>query len=260
MPGRGDVPSVEAVINEPGRTLRAENLTRVYGSGAGEVRAVDGVDLDFDPGSLTAVMGPSGSGKSTLMHLLAGLDHPDAGRVTLGGVDLGALEDDELTLLRRTRMGFVFQSFNLFAELTVAENIDLPFTISRDVTRPDPAWRDRLVDELGLGAFLGRRPTEVSGGQQQRAAIARALVHKPAVVFADEPTGNLDAATSRDVLGLLASLAPAQGSTVIMVTHDPVAASHADRVVVVGDGRIVLDLPATPAADLGRIALAELTA
>jgi putative ABC transport system ATP-binding protein len=235
--------------------LRATGLTRIYGAGEHAVHAVDGVDLDFDPGTLTAVMGPSGSGKSTLMHLLAGLDHPTRGRVTLGATDLTTLDDDGLTALRRTRMGFVFQSFNLFDELSIAENLDLPLTLAADTASADPAWRDHLVDELGLRGLLGRRPGEISGGQQQRVAIARALIHKPAVVFADEPTGNLDLATGRDVLTLLSTLAPLQGSTVIMVTHDAAAASAADRVIVLADGRVVRDLPRTPAEQLAGIAL-----
>ena len=214
--------------------------------------------LDFDPASVTAIMGPSGSGKSTLMHLLAGLDRPTSGRVLLGADDLGALTDDRLTALRRERMGFVFQSFNLFDDLSVAENIDIPFTIAGDA-RPDPSWRERLVGALGLADLMQRRPTELSGGQQQRVAIARALVHKPAVVFADEPTGNLDLATGRDVLALLSSLAPEQGCTVIMVTHDAAAASTADRVLVLADGRIVHDLPRTSADVLAGIALQAAT-
>ena len=244
----------------PAQLLRASSLTRVFGVGPQQVVAVDGVDVDFDPGTLTAIMGPSGSGKSTLMHLLAGLDRPTAGRVHLGARDLATLTDDALTALRRAGMGFVFQSFNLFDELTVGENIDLPFTIAPGGPAPDSAWRGRLLDELDLDALLHRRPTEISGGQQQRVAIARALVHKPAVVFADEPTGNLDLATGRTVLALLSSLAPVQGCTVIMVTHDAVAASHADRVLVLADGRVRHDLPRTDAARLSQLLLAEVAA
>ena len=234
--------------------LRAIGLSRIYSTGSSAVTAVAEINLDFDPASVTAIMGPSGSGKSTLMHLLAGLDRPTSGRVVLGGDDLGTLDDDRLTALRRERMGFVFQSFNLFDDLSVAENVDLPFTIAGDAS-PDPSWRERLVRDLGLAELMHRRPTELSGGQQQRVAIARALVRKPAVVFADEPTGNLDLATGRDVLALLSSLAPVQGGTVIMVTHDAAAASTADRVLVLADGRIVHDLPRTSADVLAGIAL-----
>lgn len=246
-------------IAPPTQLLRAVGLTRIFGTGSAQVAAVDGVNLDFDPATLTAIMGPSGSGKSTLMHLLAGLDRPTSGRVTLGARDLTRLADDELTALRRTSMGFVFQSFNLFDELTVGENIDLPFTLGNDDRPIDARWREQLLDELGLGALQARYPSEISGGQQQRVAIARALVHKPAVVFADEPTGNLDLATGRSVLALLSTLAPVQGCTVVMVTHDAVAASAADRVLILADGRIVHDLPRTDAAELSRIALGRVS-
>jgi len=248
-----------AVPRHGQQILRATDLSRTFGSGTSAVRAVDGIDVGFDPASVTAIMGPSGSGKSTLMHLLAGLDRPTRGRVTLGAADLGTLSDDELTALRRANMGFVFQSFNLFDELSVEENIDIPFTIAPDAGQPDAQWRRRLISELGLAALLSRRPAEISGGQQQRVAIARALSHKPAVLFADEPTGNLDLATGRDVLALMSSLAPAQGCTVIIVTHDAVAASSADRVLVLTDGRVTHDLPATSAEELSRLALMAVT-
>ncbi len=257
-----DLPTVEVMPPDltappPGhQILRATHLARTFGTGTHAVHAVDGIDVDFDPASVTAIMGPSGSGKSTLMHLLAGLDRPTRGRVTLGATDMGALSDDELTALRRVNMGFVFQSFNLFDELSVEENIDIPFAIAPDTGRPDGRWRHRLINELGLASLLSRRPTEISGGQQQRVAIARALVHKPSVLFADEPTGNLDLSTGRDVLALISSLAPAQGGTVIIVTHDAVAASSADRVLVLTDGRVTHDMPATPAEELSHIALA----
>jgi putative ABC transport system ATP-binding protein len=262
MRGIRAAPTVEVMPTDltaapPGhQILRATHLSRTFGTGPGAVHAVDGIDVDFGPASVTAIMGPSGSGKSTLMHLLAGLDQPTRGRVTLGAADLGTLSDDELTALRRLNMGFVFQSFNLFDELSVEENIDIPFTIAPDTGRPDVQWRNRLISELGLASLLRRRPVEISGGQQQRVAIARALAHKPAVLFADEPTGNLDLATGRDVLALISSLAPAQGCTVIIVTHDAVAASSADRVLVLTDGRVAHDLSATSAEDLSHIALA----
>ena len=242
------------------RQLATFDLCRTFGTGAGSVRAVEHIDVGFAPATMTAIMGPSGSGKSTLMHLLAGLDRPTQGRVLLGDVDLATLPDDDVTALRRVRMGFVFQSFNLFDELSVDENIDLPFTLADGAGRPDPVWRAQLVAELGIGAFLDRRPGEISGGQQQRVAIARALVHKPAVVFADEPTGNLDLSTGRDVLRLLSSLAPLQGCTVIMVTHDANAAAVADRVLMLADGAVVHDLPRTPAAELAHLALAAVAA
>jgi putative ABC transport system ATP-binding protein len=246
----------DPTVPRPGhQILRATHLSRTFGTGTRAVHAVDGIDVEFGPASVTAIMGPSGSGKSTLMHLLAGLDRPTRGRVTLGAADLGTLSDDELTALRRVNMGFVFQSFNLFDELSVEENIDIPFTIARDNGRPDAQWRCRLISELGLAALLSRRPAEISGGQQQRVAIARALIAKPAVLFADEPTGNLDVSTGRDVLALMSSLAPAQGCTVIIVTHDAVAASSANRVLMLTDGRIMHDLPATPAEELSRLAL-----
>lgn len=232
-------------------------MSRGYGSGHGRVAAVDDVTVDFDPGTLTAVMGPSGSGKSTLMHLLAGLDRPSSGGVTLGDQDLNALSDDDLTRLRRDAMGFVFQAFTVFDDLSVAENVDVPFRLARDVAPADPQWRAHLIDALDLAPLLARRPTEISGGQQQRVAIARALVHRPSVVFADEPTGNLDLATGRSVLALLAGLAPTQGCTVVMVTHDPAAAAVADRVLVLADGRLVHDLPRTDAATLSQLMLAE---
>ncbi|GAB2477542.1 ABC transporter ATP-binding protein [Jatrophihabitans fulvus] len=240
--------------------LRASALTRVFGTGDHTVAAVDGIDLHFQPACLTAIMGPSGSGKSTLLHLLAGLDRPTSGTVTLGSLELSSLSDDDATRVRRDAMGFVFQSFNLFDDLTVEENLAVPFTLGAGMHGPDRAWSARLVDELELGALLRRRPAEISGGQQQRVAIARALVHKPRIVFADEPTGNLDLGTGRAVLGLLAALAPAQGSTVIMVTHDATAAAHADRVVILADGRVRHDLPATDAATLSRLVLSEVVA
>jgi putative ABC transport system ATP-binding protein len=215
--------------------VRATDLVKVYGRGGAAVRALDGVSLDVPPG-FTAIMGPSGSGKSTLMHLLAGLDTATSGRVLLGGTDLGACRDAELTAVRRDRVGFVFQSFNLLPQLTAAQNIDLPARLAGRA--PDPGWRTELVDLLGLGDRLDHRPTELSGGQQQRVALARALLGRPDVVFADEPTGNLDTAAGQEVLQLLQDSVRRYGQTVVMVTHDPVAASFADEVVLLRDGRL----------------------
>jgi putative ABC transport system ATP-binding protein len=214
----------------------ARGLTKVYGTGSTIVRALDGVDVDFAAGAFTAIMGPSGSGKSTLMHLLAGLDEATSGSVRLGGTELTGLSDDELTVLRRTRVGFVFQSFNLLPMFDAARNITLPLDLAGQ--QPDPAWFDTLVATLGLADRLGHRPAELSGGQQQRVAIARALIAAPEVVFADEPTGNLDSRSGAEVLGFLRRSVRELGRTVIMVTHDPVAASYADRVVLLADGRI----------------------
>ena len=214
----------------------ARGLSKRYGSGASEVRALDGVDVDFAAGAFTAIMGPSGSGKSTLMHLLAGLDAATTGTVHLGGTDLTALDDDALTRLRRDRVGFVFQSFNLLPMFTAEQNILLPLDLAG--RKADRAWFDTLVTTLGLGARLGHRPSELSGGQQQRVAIARALIAQPEVVFADEPTGNLDSRAGAEVLSFLRRSVRELGRTVIMVTHDPSAAAYADRVVLLADGRI----------------------
>lgn len=200
------------------------------------VAALRGVDLDVPKGRFTAIMGPSGSGKSTLLHLLAGLDTPTSGRVLLGDTDLTSCSEAELTALRRDRVGFVFQAFNLLPQLTAAQNIDLPARLAN--RRPDPAWRDQLIDLLGLAGRLNHRPAELSGGQQQRVALARALLGRPEVVFADEPTGNLDTATGREVLELLRRSVDELGQTVVMVTHDPTAASYADTVVLLRDGEI----------------------
>ena len=219
--------------------VAATDLVRVYGEGEAAVRALDEVTVAFPPGELTAIMGPSGSGKSTLMHLLAGLDRPTSGTVAIDGVELGALSDDKLTELRRDRIGFVFQAFNLLPVLTAEENIVLPLSIAG--RRPDREWLDRLIETVGLGDRLTHRPSELSGGQQQRVAVARALASRPAVVFADEPTGNLDSQSSTEVLELLRGAVDELGQTVIMVTHDADAAGYADRVVDLADGRIVDD-------------------
>ncbi len=214
----------------------ARGLAKLYGHGAAQVRALDGVDVDFAAGAFTAIMGPSGSGKSTLMHLLAGLDAATSGTVRLGETVLTGLDDDDLTRLRRDRVGFVFQSFNLLPMFTALQNVLLPLDLAG--SRPDAAWLDQLVATLGLADRLEHRPSELSGGQQQRVAIARALVTKPDVVFADEPTGNLDSRAGAQVLSFLRRSVRELGQTLIMVTHDPAAAAYADRVVLLADGRI----------------------
>ena len=216
---------------------RAVDLRKTYGSGDSEVRALDGVTVDFERGVFTAIMGPSGSGKSTLMHCLAALDTPTSGQVVVDGVDVGSLNDKHLTALRRERVGFVFQAFNLIPTLTAKENILLPLDLAGQ--KPDPEWFDLVVDTVGLRDRLGHRPAQMSGGQQQRVACARALVSKPAIVFADEPTGNLDSTSGAEVLGFLRRSVDEFGQTVVMVTHDAVAASYCDRVIFLSDGRIV---------------------
>jgi putative ABC transport system ATP-binding protein len=237
------------------RTLAAsaQDVVKVYGRGDAAVRALDGASLDVERGTFTAVMGPSGSGKSTLMHLLAGLDDADGGVVRLGDTDLSTLSERDRTLLRRERVGFVFQSFNLVPTLTAAENIALPLALAG--RRPDPAWLDELVATLGLGDRLRHRPSELSGGQQQRVAVARALVSKPEIVFADEPTGNLDSRAGTALLEFLQHASADLGQTIVMVTHDAHAAAHADRVAFLADGRVVdqLDSP-QPQQILARMA------
>jgi putative ABC transport system ATP-binding protein len=219
--------------------VSTEDLRRTYGEGETAVHALAGVTLDFPQAQFTATMGPSGSGKSTLMHLLAGLDKPTSGSVTIEGEELSRLDDKGLTRLRRDRLGFVFQAFNLVPVLTAEENITLPLTLAG--RKPDQQWLDQLIDTVGLRDRLTHRPAELSGGQQQRVALARALVHRPAVVFADEPTGNLDSHSSEEVLRLLRQAVDEFGQTVIMVTHDAVAAAVADRIVVLSDGKVVHD-------------------
>ncbi|MET0998389.1 MAG: ABC transporter ATP-binding protein [Marmoricola sp.] len=219
---------------------RVIDLTKVYGSGDAQVRALDGVSLDIAAGEFTAVMGPSGSGKSTLMHCCAALDTPTSGQVLLGDTEIGGLDDKRLTRLRRERIGFVFQSFNLVPTLTAGENILLPLSIAG--RKPDPAWYDVVIDTVNLRDRLTHRPTQLSGGQQQRVAVARALVSRPSIVFADEPTGNLDSKSGAEVLSLLRSSVDDHGQTTVMVTHDPVAAAYTDRVVFLADGRIVDEL------------------
>jgi putative ABC transport system ATP-binding protein len=216
-----------------------KDLERTYGEGQAAVHALRGVTLEFPTGQFTAIMGPSGSGKSTLMHLLAGLDKPTSGSVMLDGQELSQLDDAGLTRLRRDRLGFVFQAFNLVPVLTAEENITLPLQLAG--RKPDREWHDKLIEAVGLGDRLTHRPSELSGGQQQRVAVARALIHRPAVVFADEPTGNLDSKSSDEVLALLRQAVDEFGQTVVMVTHDPHAASVADRIVVLRDGQVVHD-------------------
>ena len=221
--------------------VSARGLERIYGEGEASVRALDGVDVDFDHGLFTSIMGPSGSGKSTLMHILAGLDRPTAGTVEIDGVEITDLDDADLTQLRRDKLGFVFQFFNLLPVLTAEENVVLPLTIAR--RKPDQEWVDQLMATVGLADRKTHRPAELSGGQQQRVAIARALVTRPSVLFADEPTGNLDSESSHQVLQLLRSAVDEFGQTVIMVTHEPDAAAHGDRLIALRDGRLVHDAP-----------------
>jgi putative ABC transport system ATP-binding protein len=222
-----------------GQVVEARGVSRRYGEGAAAVDALVEVSTSFERGRFTAIMGPSGSGKSTLMHILAGLDTPTAGSVLLDGEEITGLDDGELTKLRREKLGFVFQFFNLLPVLTAEENLVLPLSIAG--RKPDQAWVDQLIQTVGLDERRTHRPAELSGGQQQRVAVARALVSKPAVVFADEPTGNLDSKASGDVLRLLRQAVDQFDQTVIMVTHDPVAAAHADRLITLRDGRIVHD-------------------
>jgi putative ABC transport system ATP-binding protein len=229
-----------------GPVVEAHELTRRYGEGDTAVDALRGVDLEVSRGKLTAVMGPSGSGKSTLMHILAALDKPTGGYVVLAGNRLGELNDTEITKLRRKHIGFVFQFFNLLPMLTAEENVLLPLTIAGD--KPDPEWFEGLMKTVGLADRRSHRPAELSGGQQQRVALARALVSKPTVVFADEPTGNLDSKTSEEILELLRHSVDSYGQTTVMVTHDPRAAAIADRILFLADGQIVRDMPRSEAS------------
>jgi putative ABC transport system ATP-binding protein len=227
-------------VDREGPVVAASAIVRRFGEGDTAVTALRGVSVEIERGALTAVMGPSGSGKSTLMHILAGLDKPSEGSVTVGGTEITTLGDDALTRLRRDNIGFVFQFFNLLPMLTAKENILLPMSIAgRD---PDPQWFDTVIDQTGLRDRLTHRPAELSGGQQQRVAIARALLSRPTVLFADEPTGNLDSNTSGEILGVLRRSVDTVGQTVVMVTHDPRAASIADRLLFLSDGQIVKDL------------------
>jgi putative ABC transport system ATP-binding protein len=226
--------------------VRAEAATKVYGRGDTAVRALDGVTVALPAGRFTAVMGPSGSGKSTLMHCLAGLDDLTSGRAYLGDVELSSLSDKQLTRLRRDRIGFVFQSFNLIPTLTAAENISLPLDLAG--RKPDRAWVDAVIDTVNLRDRLTHRPSELSGGQQQRVAVARALASRPDVIFADEPTGNLDSRSGAEILGFMRRAVDEMGQTIVMVTHDPVAAGYADGVVFLADGHIV-DTMTAPTAE-----------
>jgi putative ABC transport system ATP-binding protein len=219
---------------------RVLDAVKVYGRGESEVRALDGVSVEFDTGRFTAIMGPSGSGKSTLMHSAAGLDDLTSGVVMIGDTDISKLDDRALTHLRRDRIGFIFQAFNLVPTLTAAENIALPARLAG--RRPDPDWFDHVVATVGLTNRLTHRPSELSGGQQQRVAVARALASRPEIIFADEPTGNLDSRTGAEILSFMRTAVREFGQTIVMVTHDPVAASYADRAVFLADGRIVDDL------------------
>jgi putative ABC transport system ATP-binding protein len=229
-----------------GDAARAESLTKVYGSGETKVVALDAVSVSFPVGQFTAIMGPSGSGKSTLMHCLAGLDEATDGAVFIGDVDITKLDDKKLTRLRRDAVGFIFQAFNLLPTLNAIENITLPMDIAG--RKPDQQWLDTVIDTIGLRDRLKHRPTELSGGQQQRVACARALASRPAIIFADEPTGNLDSASGAELLGFLRRSTTEMGQTIVMVTHDPGAASYADRVLFLADGRIVDEMTAPTAA------------
>ena len=246
--------TIEVVVPEP-RTagtadavIAASEVTRTYGEGEAAVHALRGVSLEIEANRLTAVMGPSGSGKSTLMHILAGLDQPDSGSVTIDGTEITALGDDALTKLRRSHIGFIFQFFNLLPMLTAEENILLPLEIAGK--RPDGAWLEHVMQKVGLVERRTHRPAELSGGQQQRVAVARAVVAKPVVMFADEPTGNLDSRTGGEILELLRDTVDSLGQTTVMVTHDPQAAAIADRVLFLDDGRIVRDLQSCTAGQI----------
>lgn len=230
----GQAPQMAPITNPAARAI---NATKCYGTGDTAVAALKDVTLDFGTGQFTAVMGASGSGKSTLMHCLAGLDTLTAGQILVGDTDISRLNDHDLTLLRRQRIGFVFQSFNLVPTLTAKENILLPLSLAG--TKPDQAWFDQVIDTIGLADRLAHRPSELSGGQQQRVAVARALVSKPDLIFADEPTGNLDSTSGVAVLEFLRDAVDRMGQTIVMVTHDPTAAGWADRAVFLADGQVV---------------------
>ena len=236
------LPEPRDVTTQPEVTVRALDIARHYGEGDTAVHALRGVDLDVRTERLTAIMGPSGSGKSTLMHILAGLDEPDQGQVWIDEIEVTGLDDAGLTALRRDHIGFIFQFFNLLPMLTAEENILLPLEIAG--RKPDPEWYGELIAKVGLSERLGHRPSEMSGGQQQRVAVARALASRPTVMFADEPTGNLDSTTSAEILELMRGLVDGFGQTTVMVTHDPHAAAIADRVLFLADGEIVRDLDA----------------
>ena len=238
-------PSSETAIAIP---LAARGLTRSYGEGSTAVQALRGVDLDVRSRELVAVMGPSGSGKSTLMHLLAGLDQPTSGTVTIAGTELSGLDDGDLTRLRRRHIGFIFQFFNLLPMLDAEENVVLPLSIAGE--KPEKAWVGELMAKVGLGARASHRPSELSGGEQQRVAIARALITRPTILLADEPTGNLDSKTGGEILQLMRDSVDAYGQTTVMVTHDARAAAIADRILFIADGQIVKELAGVSAAEV----------
>ncbi len=234
------IPPITAVA------AHAVQASKIYGKGDMAVRALDAIDVEFPQAQYTAIMGPSGSGKSTLLHCLAGLDSLTSGHVYLGDIDLSTLSDKEVTRVRRDRVGFIFQTFNLIPTLTALENITLPISLAGN--KPDQAWLDRIVDTVGLRDRLSHRPSELSGGQQQRVAVARALVTRPEIIFADEPTGNLDSRASAEILGFMQRAVQEFGQTIVMVTHDPISASYSNRVVFLADGHIVDELR-DPTAD-----------
>lgn len=239
-----------------GLVARVAALSKSYGTATASVTALNDVSIGIRRGEFTAIMGPSGSGKSTLMHIMAGLDVPTSGRVWLGDTEISGLGDSALTVLRRRRIGFVFQAFNLVPTLDVRGNILLPFELDRRTpTHDESAWIESLVDVLGLSQRLSHRPHELSGGQQQRVAIARALATRPDLVFADEPTGNLDSRTGREVLSLLAAASVDYGQSIAMVTHDPIAASYADRILFLADGRLILERERSTAEEISQIML-----
>jgi putative ABC transport system ATP-binding protein len=232
-----------AVVSQPAATtvaVRAEEVTKIYGVGEAAVRALNNITVEFAAGHYTAIMGPSGSGKSTLLHCLAGLDRVTAGRILLGDIEITACSEKELTVVRRDKIGFVFQSYNLIPTLTAIENITLPLALAGK--KPDKQWLDRVIKTVGLADRLKHRPSELSGGQQQRVAVARALASRPQVIFADEPTGNLDSKASAEILEFMRQAVTDLGQTIVMVTHDPIAAGYSDRVVFLADGRIVDEL------------------
>ncbi|MGR3934398.1 ABC transporter ATP-binding protein [Streptomyces sp. BRA346] len=239
-------PGVETAARSTTAAARATDLSKVYGQGETQVVALDAVSVEFRQAEFTAIMGPSGSGKSTLMHCMAGLDSVSSGSARIGDVELTALKDKKLTQLRRDKIGFIFQAFNLLPTLNALENITLPMDIAG--RKADPKWLDQVVETVGLAGRLKHRPSQLSGGQQQRVAVARALAGKPEIIFADEPTGNLDSRSGAEVLGFLRNSVRELGQTVVMVTHDPVAAAYADRVVFLADGQIVDEL-LDPTAD-----------
>jgi putative ABC transport system ATP-binding protein len=248
MTSTNTLPAPNHAVHSPtSPAATARQATKVYGRGDNEVRALDSVDVDFAASQFTAIMGPSGSGKSTLMHCVAGLDTLTSGQVYIGDTDLSTLNDRQLTVLRRERVGFIFQAFNLIPTLTAIENITLPLTLAG--RKPDREWLQAVIDTVGLGERVKHRPSELSGGQQQRVAVARALASRPEIIFADEPTGNLDSQTGAEILSFMRRAVREMGQTIVMVTHDPVAASYADRALFLADGRIVDDMVA-PTADM----------